>query len=139
MNPPDEKIELSEQPWLQQAVGELRQPVAPSVAGQLRAARRTALEQNTAKQRWMDRLSFSGFPGWGMTFVAGLGAAVVALMVFLGPQAVSEKPSLQAKPNNGGTMLEDLSIMAAQEDLEFYQDLELLQWLDKEEGLDAQS
>ena len=39
--------------------------------------------------------------------------------------------------SRGNVLLEDLPIMAAQDELQFYQDLELLQWLAQEENLDA--
>lgn len=139
MNLPEKDKQITEQPWLQQAVDELRQPVAPSIAGQLRAARRTALVQESSpKQSWLEKLML---PGWGMAFTAGLGALAIAMMVVLEPQSAPDRPGLQANKSSGGNgnvLLEDLSIMAAQDELQFYQDLELLQWLDEEENLDAQ-
>lgn len=130
--------------WLQQAVDELQQPVTPSVAGQLRAARRTALAQERNQERnkrpWLRNI---GLPVWGGAAVAGLGALAVVTLFFVQPEPDALQPSLQAQADSskavgGNVLLEDLPIMAAQDDLQFYQDLELLQWLAEEGELDAQ-
>ncbi len=154
----DQQVIADQQPWLQQTVSELRQPVAPSVAGQLRAARRTALEQKKNKRSWLHSIGllwksetptagqkrFSGsWPVWGGAALAGLGAIAVATLFFMQPEPVAVQPSLQAKTESGtaadgNALLEDLPIMAAQDDLQFYQELELLQWLAEEGELDAQ-
>lgn len=132
----DDKL-VTEQPWLKQAVDELRQPVEPSVAGQLRAARRGALAQEpVVKQSWLEKFSL---PTRSMALAAGLGAIAVASMVVLESQTETANTELQAKATNGNALLEDLSIMAAQDDLQFYQDLELMQWLAEEGGIDVQS
>ena len=137
MNRSEEDKAIAEQPWLKQAVSELRQPVAPVIAGQLRAARRTALQQSTAKSGWLDHFDLSRWFSPGMALAAGLGAIAVAVMLVSEPQTTTNEPVLQAEAN-GNALLEDLQIMAAQDDLQFYQDLELLQWLEQEGGLDAQ-
>ena len=126
--------------WLQQAVDELQQPVAPLVAGQLRAARRTALAQEQEKRSWLHAINL---PVWGGAALAGFSALAVAMLFFMSLEPSAIQPSLQAKTESEKTaddnvLLEDLSIMAAQDDLQFYQDLELLQWLAEEGELDAQ-
>ena len=153
----DEKL-VAEQPWLQQTVTELRQPVAPSVAGQLRAARRIALTPEKSERSWLRGMSL---PAWGGTALAGLGAITVSIMLFMQPDhsegittravqtAVNggvtesgDQAAVQTAVNdgavNGNALLEDLSIIAAQDELQFYQDLELLQWLAEEAEFEAQ-
>jgi len=139
MNRSEEDKAITEQPWLKQAVNELQQPVAPSVAGQLRAARRSALHQSKApKQSWAERLGFTGLFSPGMALAAGLGAVAVAVLLVAQPQTLAPEPVLQAKASGGNALLEDLPIIAAQDELQFYQDLELIEWLAQEGSLDAQ-
>lgn len=140
MSRSDDKQLIAEQPWLQQAVKDLQRPVAPDVAGQLRAARRTVLEQGKQRQKKADsRWRF--FTGWPAMVVAGIGAMAVGA-VFLSDfqsQPIDSHTASIAKELAGQLILEDLSIVAGQDDLQFYQDLELLRWLEKEGDLDAQS
>lgn len=139
MSRSDDKQLRAEQPWLQQAVEDLQRPVSPNVAGQLRAARRTALEQGKQSQKKADS-GWGFFTGWPAMVVAGIGAMAVGL-VFLSDfqsQAVDSHTASIAKEPAGQLILEDLSIVAGQDDLQFYQDLELLRWLEKEGDFDAQ-
>lgn len=105
--------------WLDKAIDELRTtPLPPSVAGQLRAARRTALAGNHSPTRvyWQ----------WG------LAASVVVLSVLslvLWQQSTAPTPSTLATP---ALVVDDLPIMTAQDELQFYQDLEFIQWLAKD-------
>ena len=136
-----EKDKVMEQPWLKQAVNELRQPATPSVAGQLRAVRRTALAQESvSKQSLAQRLGLKAVFLPGVAFAMGLGAVAVAVLLLFDDMTISGTSSqLQAQASSGNVLLEDLPIMASQDELQFYQDLELLQWLAQEDGLGARS
>jgi hypothetical protein len=51
----------------------------------------------------------------------------------------TSQPDVVAESRSEQLLLEDLPIMAGQDDLQFYQELEFLQWLEQEGGFDAQS
>nr|CAA6802660.1 MAG: Unknown protein [uncultured Thiotrichaceae bacterium] len=139
MNRSDDKQLMSEQPWLKGAVEDLRRPVSPDVAGQLRAARRTALEQSKQKPD----SGWNAFIGWQTVVTAGIGVVVVGFLVMFADQLQPEQDdaTIVAKEQSGTRqmILEDLPIIAGQDDLQFYQDLEFIQWLEKEGSLDTQS
>jgi hypothetical protein len=131
----DEQL-LTEQPWLQQAVDDLRRPVPSDVAVQLRTVRREVLAQQQPKSANHRAPVF----GWGMAFAAVAGVLVVGA-VLLNTDIVTtttSQPDVVAESRSEQLLLEDLPIMAGQDDLQFYQELEFLQWLEQEGGLDAQ-
>lgn len=139
MSRSDDKRLIDEQPWLQQAVDDLRRPVSPEVAGQLRAARRTALEQ-VKQDREKPYSGWSLFAGWQAVAIAGIGAMVIGWVLLPDFQSlsVSNHTASVVKEQAGQMILEDLSIMTSQDDLQFYQDLELLRWLESEGDADVQ-
>jgi|GEM_PF-1604396 len=115
----DQKSPMDEQ-WIATASEQLRQPLHPTIAAQLRAVRRSALDQPKRKPR------LPLFFLWGMPTLAGLVAIVVTFSLWQEPD--NEIPLLQTA---GNTALEDLSIIKASDDLEFYQNIEFLLWMEQ--------
>lgn len=129
MNSPNEDNVEQDELWLTQAKQQLSRPLPPSVAGQLRAARRTVLSEASASQQSPSVLK--SIMQWGVPAFAGV--ASIALTIYLLSPAVTnnqkhERPDLQTA---GSITTEDLSILKAQDDLEFYQDLEFLLWMEQ--------
>lgn len=129
MNSPNEDNVEQDELWLTPAKQQLSRPLPPSVAGQLRAARRTALSEASASQQSPSVLK--SIMQWGVPAFAGV--ASIALTIYLLSPAVTdnqmhERPDLQTA---GSITTEDLSILKAQDDLEFYQDLEFLLWMEQ--------
>lgn len=130
-----------QEPWLQQVVGELRQPVDSAIADELYAVRRTALMQKgSAGGKWNGLAWFdvSTLALWGAALATGVGALLLATNLLMPEADLPVDAPVQAQKSSTETLLEDLSIMSAQEELEFYQELEFIQWLEQQGALDAQ-
>lgn len=113
-----DKLDIDE-PWVPRAVEQLSQPLAPSIAAQLKLARVTALDRSAKKFR------LSPVFLWGVPTLASL----VAIMLSFGLWQEPDTDSLLQTAKNA--MVEDLAIIEASDDLEFYQNLEFLLWMEQ--------
>lgn len=100
-----------------------------NVTSKLSAARHRALALETeagGKTRFRRSLSNP---------VLFSGVAVVAITVFLGAQLIPRSDELQITPLSTDTqmtqsdMLQDMNILTANEDLEFFESMEFLEWM----------
>lgn len=115
----DHKLYMDE-PWLRNAVEHLSQPLHPSVAAQLKAARRSALDQPKKKSR------LSPIFLWGMPTLAGLVAIILSFGLW--QESDIDIPQLQTADK---VAFDDFSIIKASDDLEFYQNIEFLLWMEQ--------
>jgi anti-sigma-K factor RskA len=95
-----------------------------NVTSKLAAARHRALSQETSRSIW------SRLFGW-QSVAGGSAALVVALMVgnqMLKTDAITASPQPADLAASG--MIEDLAMLAEGDDIEFYQDIEFLEWLE---------
>jgi len=118
-NTNDDQLNVDE-PWISAAVAQLRQPLDPKTSAQLRAIRRSALDQPVSKSR------LPMFFLWGVPTLASVFAIVVSFGLW--QESDNDIPLLQTAEN---VVLEDLSIIKASDDLEFYQSLEFLLWMEQ--------
>ena len=109
-----------DEPWISHAVEQLSQPLHPSIAAQLKAARRSALDQPKRKSR------LSPLFLWGVPTLASLVAIILSFGLWQEPD--NDIPLLQTADN---AVLEDLTIIKASDDLEFYQNMEFLLWMEQ--------
>jgi len=113
---------VRDEPWIPVVAEQLRQPLDPSVSAQLRAARRIALNQPVSDSKPKLPIFFL----WGVPTLASVFAIVLSFGLWQEPDndiLPIEKAEIAA--------LEDLSIIKASDDLEFYQNLELLLWMEQ--------
>lgn len=110
----------NDEPWLSNAAEQLSQPLHPSIAAQLRAARQLALDQPKSRSR------LPQFFLWGAPTLAGLVAIMLTFGLWQEPD--NDISLLQTAEN---AVLEDLSIIKASDDLEFYQNIEFLLWMEQ--------
>jgi len=115
----DDQLNVDE-PWISAAVSQLRQPLDPKTSAQLRAIRHSALDQPVRKSR-LPMLFL-----WGVPTLASVFAIVVSFGLW--QESDNDIPLLQTAEN---VVLEDLSIIKASDDLEFYQSLEFLLWMEQ--------
>ena len=115
-------LSTPQEPWLTQAITELRQPLAPSVAGQIRAARRQALTRSTIQTK-------SRFGHWALA--SGFATASLVFGLVLNTMIIDSPPNSTVMVQTIAP--DDLPIMTAQDELQFYQNLEFLRWLEKEQ------
>ena len=108
-----------EEPWVPRAVEQLSQPLAPSIAAQLKLARATALDRSAEKTR------LSPVFIWGLPTLASL----VAIMLSFGLWQEPDNDSLLQTTKSA--TVEDLAIIKASDDLEFYQNIEFLLWMEQ--------
>jgi len=95
-----------------------------NVTSRLAAARHTALSNHQAKPLWQQMI------GWRS--VAGL-AATIAVAYVIGSQLLvtsTMQPTPQTTEIATGELMEDLTILAEGDDIEFYQSIEFLEWLE---------
>ena len=94
-----------------------------TVTSKLAAARHRALEQNIRQSsNWL------GVPA------ASAGVAVLALAVFISGKFYSPAPPITAPTSARvaqSDFMEDLPLLAAADDIEFYQSIEFLEWMEK--------
>lgn len=111
---------ITAEPWVVEAVEQLKKPLEASVASQLRERRYRVLERHAQKPR------LPSFFTWGVPTLMG----VIAIMVVIGLRQETDNDIhlLQTADN---VVLEDLSIIKATDDLEFYQNLEFLLWMEQ--------
>jgi len=108
--------------WLQEAIGDLQEPLPLETRSALRRARAEALEQLPSENmgHWL-------LPQWGIAAMASVAVMVVAWTLFNNP-GINDSPAAHTV-----TLAQaDLAIINAPDDLEFYRDLELMQWLETE-------
>ena len=116
-NNQDEELVRSE-PWLTAVVDELKQPLNVPVSSELRSIRRKVL-LNAEKR---PRPHFSLL--WGIPALASVFAVIVSFNIWQQPD--KDVPSINT---TGGVVLEDISILKASDDIEFFENLELLHWM----------
>ena len=116
----NEESSAIDEPWVSAAVEQLRQPLDASISSQLRKARASALDR-PARGSWL-----SLFFVWSGPTLASIVAIVLAIGFW--PEPDNDMLLLQTA---GNVVLEDLSIIKASDDLEFYQNLEFLLWMER--------
>ena len=116
-NNDDEKLGMSEQ-WLSTVVDELKQPLSYQVSGELRSIRREVLLRAEKPPRPFFNLV------WGVPALASVFAVIVSVNLWQQP----DKEAVRV-PQAESVVLEDISILKASDDIEFFQNLELLQWM----------
>lgn len=114
-----------EEPWIPVVVEQLRQPLDASVSAQLSAARRTALNK-LASDQLVTKSKLPIYYLWGVPTLASVFAIVIAFGLWQEPD--SDILFIKTAEN---AALEDLSIIKASDDLEFYQNLEFLLWMEQ--------
>lgn len=119
----DEDRMSMDEPWISEAVEQLREPLDPSVSAQLRAVRRSALEL-PARRSFLNTLTL-----WGVPTLASVFAIMVSFSLWDKPE--KEYPSLQTADS---VALEDLSIIKASDDWELYKNMEFLNWMEQDEN-----
>lgn len=100
-----------------------------NVTSKLSSARHRALasESATVNKSWFSRFFESP--------VMLSGVAVMAITVFLGAQFIPQSDEIQVVPLSTelqltqSDMLQDISILTANEDLEFFESMEFLEWM----------
>ena len=116
-NNDDEKLGMSEQ-WLSTVVDELKQPLSYQVSGELRSIRREVLLRAEKPPRPFFNLV------WGVPALASVFAVIMSVNLWQQP----DKEAVRV-PQAESVVLEDISILKASDDIEFFQNLELLQWM----------
>ena len=111
---------LMDEPWVSSVVEQLSQPLDASVAAQLRAARLSALDRSRSRSRVP--LVFL----WGIPTLASVFAIVLSINFW--QKTDTDIPLLQTADN---VVMEDLSIIKSSDDLEFYQNIEFLLWMEQ--------
>ena len=89
----------------------------------LQAARRRALDRTPARQGYT-------LPWQGLAAAVILVAVVIVRLLQSGGNAVPEVTTASSKPAQMDGLFNDLPLLAAGEDVDFYQDLEFLIWLE---------
>ncbi|MEM7257466.1 MAG: hypothetical protein AAF404_08765 [Pseudomonadota bacterium] len=95
-----------------------------TVTSKLAAARHRAMDQPAGRSRWQQLF------GWQS--VAG-SAAVLTVAYVIGGNLLTTPALVPDVPANGlatGDLMEDLTILAEGDDIEFYQNIEFLEWLE---------
>jgi len=114
---------IRDEPWIPVVVEQLRQPLNSSVSAQLRAARRSALDQPVSRPK------LPIFFLWGVPTLASVFAIILSISLWQEPD--NDIHLVQTAEN---AVLEDLSIIRASDDLEFYQNLEFLLWMEQSDN-----
>lgn len=99
-----------------------------NVTSKLAAARSRALAQETTRPAWHNLFGLQNLFNWQI-MAGGLAAVVVAFVVsgqFFMPDL--ETPTVAEQTSN--VLMEDMTILANSDDLEFYQNIEFLEWLE---------
>ncbi len=96
-----------------------------STASRLAGARREALAQVRGKRS----ISFFGTP-WA-TAIAGLAASLVVVLLWFEPV---ENSADLIETDSSPITLESLPILSSSEDLEFFQSIDFLVWMEKNSG-----
>lgn len=137
MNQINEDNLLLDESWLVQAKQELSKPLPPSIAGQLRAARRTALSnvsRHSTRSPFLENIL-----RWGVPALAGVAAVALAINLLVPSDVTNMRDAIVPMQTAGNMASEDLSIIKAPDDLEFYQNLEFLLWMEQTENGSSQS
>ena len=116
---------VREEPWVPMVVEQLRQPLGASTSAQLRAARRLALHQPVLDQS-ESKSKLPIFFLWGVPTLASIFVIVLSFGLWQEPD--NEMLLIKTAEN---AAIEDLSIIKASDDLEFYQNLEFLLWMEQ--------
>lgn len=98
-----------------------------NVVSKLSSARHRAMALQTSSSR-----KDNGFGKWFTRPAQFSAVAVVALSVFLGSQFLiepTEVPAEQLAQLTHSDLIADLNILSANEDLEFFQTMEFLEWM----------
>ena len=121
----NDDLSIREEPWIPVVVEQLRQPLDSSISAQLRAVRRSALQQPVLDQP-DGKSKLPIYFLWGVPTLASVFAIVLSFGLWQEP----DNDDLLIKTAESAT-LEDLSIIKASDDLEFYQNLEFLLWMEQ--------
>ena len=95
-----------------------------TVASKLSAARQRALAEQTTSTTWYGRL------GWQHMATALASLALVYVLASQIPGSNAPPPTAQDTEFATVNLMEELSLLAEGEDIEFYQNLEFLEWLE---------
>lgn len=101
-------------------VSELRQPLNLELSAQLKAARHLALTKSARKPL------LPSLVVWGVPTLASVVAIAVSFSIWQAPEKSTQHLDLTAN-----VVLEDIPILKGSDDLEFYQNLELLHWMEQ--------
>jgi len=130
MNKADSTTHHKDDAWIEGITDQLRQSedtVDYVVESRLAAARARAIAV-TPVNPIRQRLNMAG------TAIAGIALCYLAIRVFQPGLGLSEDPSLQTAHNS--MQLEqsiDLPILSSTEDLEFFDSLDFIEWMDKQD------
>jgi len=108
-----------------------------NVTSKLSAARHRALDQSTSDTTRSGSDSTAWKPWFNTRNLAG-GTAVLTLAVLIGnqlyPPAAIQTPTMQIPTENStlasSDLMEDLTLLSSSDDLEFYQSIEFLEWIE---------
>lgn len=124
-----EKPDKHQEPWLQHALSDLDQSVEtmdPAIETRLNAARRLAnREQNRAFRFWE-------IPQWLTGAAIACSIALVATVAINMNTATNQPVESHIATTNKPITLDVMPIMTARDDLEFYESIDFLLWLEKE-------
>ena len=98
-----------------------------TITSKLSAARHKALAgESRSGRRTFD---FAG-KQWPRVFVASCAVVLVALLALQLENSVPEADNIQVAVNEPTHFIEDLNILSAADDIEFYQSVEFLEWME---------
>ena len=116
--------------WIEQVTSQLRQSedsVDYVIESKLAAARARAIAETPASP-FRQRLNLAA------TAIAGLAVCYIAVRFFQPGLGLNETPSQQTAANLTFEESIDLPILSSTEDLEFFDSLDFIEWMDKQDS-----
>lgn len=105
-----------------------------NITSKLAAARNRALAQEISKPAWQNLFGWPSLFSW-QTMAGGLAAVTMAYVISGQLQnttrdfdPTNQTPVIAETP--GSVLMEDMTILAEGDDIEFYQNIEFLEWLE---------